>query len=479
VNIDLPFIIGGERLDADPDSAHEIQFGGGNSIRVPHMTLEIAEAICRQPRHLLADVPLDEIVAFLVNVGHNWKSKEYSRRRVYIRHLCRFLGYSEKMADTEANWIALLLSSHYRLYDMLETELGSRHMVDEWVPREEAYIRAVPRGRALHILPGNVPISTVASFARGLITKNTTVAKAASEDPITPIALALSCMDVDPTHPVTRSLSVVHWPGGTTGPAQDALLADADAICVWGGSDAVTWAMRNAAADTEVIKFGPRRSVAIVAPGADPTKVARALAHDVSMYDQRACFSVRQVFVLDPRPELAKEIAAALETYRTLVPRGRHDIDELACGSLARLEASFLGDDVQVSEDGGWSIITSAPSKVEAHPLGRTLYVHPVTSFAEILPHLDATVQTLAISPWSLGAQIRDACALRGVARIVELGMNNVFRVGGSHDAMYPLQRLVRYVSHEMPSRVLVKGITTPLDQTTFLEEDRFVEFIP
>ncbi|NJM90781.1 MAG: hypothetical protein HC863_00340 [Myxococcales bacterium] len=88
-------------------------------------------------------------------------------------------------------------------------------------------------------------------------------------------------------------------------------------------------------------------------------------------------------------------------------------------------------------------------------------------------------MQTVAVYPSEIGLRIRDLCAKRGVARVVELGLNNVFRVGGSHDGVFPLQRLVRFASMELPSRVPVKGIVIPIDQTLFLEQDRFVEFIP
>ena len=57
--------------------------------------------------------------------------------------------------------------------------------------------------------------------------------------------------------------------------------------------------------------------------------------------------------------------------------------------------------------------------------------------------------------------------------------MNNIFRVGGAHDGIFPLQRLVRMASMELPSKANIKGIAIPVDQTRFLEEDRFLEFIP
>jgi long-chain-fatty-acyl-CoA reductase len=476
-----PIIIAGQRVESTGAGDLELRTRTGEIIHAPALDQATVDRILAEPRAQLADVPLHEITAFLHNVGHNWKSKEYARRRIYERHLCRYYGYSEKMAETEANWIALLLSSHYRIYDTLAAELGSWHIVDDWVAREEAYVRAVPRGRALHILPGNVPLSCIASVIRAIATKNVSIIKASSDDPMTPLALALSFIDTDPVHPVSRALSVVYWQGGTEGELERQLLGDSDVVCAWGGEPAIEWAKRNARAETEVLAFGPRRSVAVIGRGGDRRKVARALAHDVAMYDQRACFSVQRVFVEDLSDELMAEIERAFALYDTLLPRGRHDFDERADLALSSLEAEFHGARVVHPDARSWSIIVEPPDRERAarHPLGRTLHVHPVADAAQVVEHVGPDVQTVAVYPADLAPRLRDALARRGVSRIVELGMNNVFRVGGAHDGMYPMQRLVRLVSMELPARVAVKGIVVPIDQTTFLEENRFTEFVP
>jgi long-chain-fatty-acyl-CoA reductase len=482
MNLELPCIVGGARWRGAPEHRMVLRSAGGE-IAVPAFDDACASAILAQDPWLLASVPLGEIVAFLHNVGHNWKSSEYARRRTYIRQLVNHLGYSQKMADTEANWIAMLLSSHYRHYDALATELGDFRIVDEWVKREEAEVRALPCGRAFHLVPGNVPLSSVSSVLRAVLTKNVSVVKASSTDPITPVALALSFMDVDPDHPVCRALSVVHWRGGTEGDTELRLLRNADVVCAWGGAEAIAWAARNAPPAVEVVKFGPRRSLAVVGAGADLDKAARGLAHDVSMYDQRACFSVQHVFVEQALEAFVDRLARALALYQDILPRGQHDFDDRAGVSLSLAEAAVLGADVQRGPGAAWAIVIGTGEAggrvLDEHPLGRTIYVHPIRSAQEVAAFVTPSIQTIAVAPWRVAGEIRDACALRGASRFVELGMNNVFRIGGTHDGMYPMQRLVRIVSTESPASVHVKGISVPVDQTLFLEENRFVEFIP
>ena len=98
---------------------------------------------------------------------------------------------------------------------------------------------------------------------------------------------------------------------------------------------------------------------------------------------------------------------------------------------------------------------------------------------AEVRPFVHSSVQTVAVAPWSSIADLRDDLAPLGISRLVELGMNNIFRIGGGHDGMFPLQKLVRFVNTEMPSDMSSKDVSVTVDQTLFLEEDRFLEFVP
>jgi long-chain-fatty-acyl-CoA reductase len=475
----FPFVVAGKRVQCERDTSQLVKMRGEEVIELPVLTPSIVSQILGQDRLLLQDVPIQEIVAFLSNVGKSWKNLESSRRRLYIRYLVRYLGFSEKMAEHEANWIAMLLCSHYRILDALDTELGDRHVLDQWIPIEEVEIRAFPKGRSLHVLPGNVPLAGVTSIIRALVTKNVCVVKTSSDDPITPIFMALSFLDVDSSHPVSRAMSVIHWKGGEDTADIHRLVHASDIVCAWGGADSLEWVTKAARAQTELIKFGPRRSFAVVGEGAHISDTARQIVHDVSVYDQRACFSIQRVFVKTALlGELVERLAHAFTMYDSLLPKGHHSFDEFASRSLARLEAEYAGSTVMADRSQNWMIIVGSGAEC-THPLGRTLFIHPYESTDEIAAHIDETIQTIAVAPWSLGRDLRDQWAAAGAARIVDTGLANVFRIGGSHDAMYPLQRLVRIVSHEAPKTTHIKGITLPVDQTRFLQEDMFGELIP
>jgi long-chain-fatty-acyl-CoA reductase len=468
----IPAFCHGQRWLAPQQQPLET-FGG--EVRLPLADERFAAALAAGGDNL-AQMPIDAILGFLKNVGRSWRSRDYVRRQLYVRALQEHKGYSERMAQNEADWIALLLCSDYRIYDTLTVELGSWHVLDDWMPREECHVRALPRGQVLHILPGNVPLSAIVSLLRAIVTKNRSLLKLSSEDPFTPTALVQSFCDIDQNHPVTRSVSSIYWPAEAE--IGGRIARQSDVVIAWGGQAAIDWARAHVSAEAELIAFGPKRSLGLVGAGRDPARVAEAAAVDISLYDQKACFSLRQIFVESSVAEaFTTALADALNRFGEIVPAGRMAPDEAADISLTYLEWMFAGA-LTVSGD-RWRVVTCAPDQVSRHCLGRTVFVHPVAELSQALRYIDRSVQTVGIAPWERGRDLRDVLAARGVSRIVELGMHNIFRVGGAHDGMFPLQRLVRWVSHESGAGRLVKGINVRIDQTEFLKNDRLLEFVP
>ena len=223
----LPFVIDGGPLEARGDVEQQLLGAPFGDVLLPRCA-----ALPEPSAELaLATTPTQEIIGFLHRVGRLWESDEYVRRRVYVRQMQQLLGYSEQMAVVEADLIAATLRGSSRLWDTLEVELGSRFVLDRWERREDCETRALPKGTVVHVLSGNVPIAGVLSILRSLITKNRTWVKLASGDPVTPTQLALSFLDADPEHPVSRALRTLYWPNDSAEGA--ALLRAADGVCVW------------------------------------------------------------------------------------------------------------------------------------------------------------------------------------------------------------------------------------------------------
>ncbi|ATF10300.1 long-chain-fatty-acyl-CoA reductase LuxC [Candidatus Enterovibrio altilux] len=477
----IPMIINGqiEKQFENTEKNMKIDFNNGALVYLPSISLLHIKKIIEYEN--INTLKLHDIINFLYTVGQRWKNEEYSRRRTYIRELKKFMGYSEQMAKLEANWIAMILSSKSALYDAVDNELGSRHITDEWIPQDECYVRAFPKGKSMHLLAGNVPLSGISSIIRAILTKNQCIIKTSAADPFTAHALAMSFIDTDPEHPITRSLSVVYWSHDDDTSLPEQLIKGMDVVLAWGGSAAIEWAVKHSPPIIDVIKFGPKKSLSLIDNPENISAAATGVAHDICFYDQQACFSSQNVFYIGNSYQAFKsELKNSLNLYKKILPKSKQNFDEQAVYSLTVKECQFAGLNVDIDAEHEWMIIESDPGVEFNQPLGRCVYLHHAVNFDKVLKFIvKYQTQTVSIYPWESSFKYRDYLALKGAERIVESGMNNIFRIGGSHDTMRPLQRLVRFISQERPFDFTAKDVAVKIEQTRFLEEDKFLVFVP
>ncbi|WP_261881423.1 aldehyde dehydrogenase family protein [Vibrio coralliirubri] len=473
----LPLIING-LICSTGRGSHEITFEE-NKVKIDSFNVEHISQMLNQ--EVLIDLDINNIINFVYTVGQRWKNEEYSRRRTYIRNLITYLGYSPQMAKLEANWIAMILCSKSALYDIVNTELGSTHIQDEWLPQGECYVRAFPKGRVMHLLAGNVPLSGVTSILRGILTKNQCIVRMSASDPFTAHALAMSFIDVNPDHPISKSISVLYWPHKADTTVAEELISHMDAVVAWGGHDAIDWAVKHSPSHIDVLKFGPKKSFTILDEPTNLDEAASGAAHDICFYDQNACFSTQNIYFCGDNYEAFKDkLVEKLCLYENILPKSRQSFDEEALFSFTRLECQFSGLNIISEPDNKWMIIESDAGVEYNHPLSRCVYIHKINKVEDVIDYIEKhKTQTISFYPWRSSTKYRDIFAQKGVERIVESGMNNIFRAGGAHDAMRPLQRLVRFVSHERPYSFTTKDVSVEIEQTRFLEEDKFLVFVP
>jgi long-chain-fatty-acyl-CoA reductase len=295
------------------------------------------------------------------------------------------------------------------------------------------------------------------SIFRSAITKNQTIAKLPKRDLLTTLLFALSFAEFAPDHPITRSISAVYWEPGS--PEEDEIVDMADVVCAWGQRESLESIKRKLSYGTEFVEFGPKRSLQLIGRDTpDYGYAAMKAAYDISMYDQEACFSPQEAFVEgDPAP-FVEGLKEWLEKGLIRIPRGPLGDDAKARISRARSEAKFRGWQVHSPAHSAWTIIvTDGSCTVQSHPLGRCIYIHPVREIRDALPFIDKDTQTVAVHPPELGAELADALAERGVARITEVGRSGRPRPGFAHDGIYPLSRLIRWVTQERGIRFKYK----------------------
>lgn len=451
--IDLPLIVNGVARYADgpqDDDVHLLRFESGAAVRIPRFHQAHLDEIHAAAADLdaeLAAVSSAEIITFLGKVGELWDARRLAARMFVRRHAHTLTQFPDVMMERDYETIGHFLAQRWHLYDQIESEFGDQRILDEWLPVQMSYRRAYPRGLVLHYLVGNLPLASMYSLCRGMVTKNRSIAKLPSRDPISPVGLALAVLEVDPQHPVSRALSLPYWPHGDA--VGDAAIASVDAACVWGGEAAVRSVRSKLGVNVPLAEYGPRHSASVVdLTQTDPREAAMRVVEDAAFYDQEACFNTQRVFV---KGDTAAFVAAAREAFATFtgnLPFVTENRDVLANRSALLAEASFRGFPSTVTPD--WAVVELPLGTTDLpHPLGRTLFVHPVEDLGDVARHLDRHSQTLSVHPWRITTEHRDRWAAAGADRLVEAGFSRMPRAGFTHDGSLGMHTLVRLVSIE------------------------------
>jgi hypothetical protein len=135
---------------------------------------------------------------------------------------------------------------------------------------------------------------------------------------------------------------------------------------------------------------------------------------------------------------MARFAEVAAPTYR--VP------DADAHVMRARIEAEAEGWKVHSSCGADWTIVvTDGPCRIDQHPLGRTIFLHPCNSPADVLPLIDDNVQGVAFEPFSMAWEWADVVSALGACRIIPVGRSCRMRDGFIHDGFHPMRRMVRW----------------------------------
>lgn len=442
--INIPKIICGHEIHpGDGTDDVTIDYAGGVVVRIPRLTEDDLDRIAAS-RRLLHDVPLGEVTEYIRRGAIGIGDVGAGLGREALELCCSITGFSREMVAQDYQLIGGFLANRNVMYDLLDAELGDHRMADEWVRRQVARVRAFPRGRVLHVVAGNVPMSSIYSLVRSILTKNHSLVKLPSRDLISCLYFARSLIRNNPAgHPLSEAISAFYC--DSADPAFDRLIRASDMVCGWGQGSSLLALKQRLPHGVPLLEFGPRRSLSLVyADECDPDKAAMRIAHDVAIYDQEACFSPQRLFVIGQPETLVDAIGRWLDVQHVHYPLGRMTDDAKSHIKRITMEALYRGADV--SSGASWTtIVARDPMTTLEHPLGRTLFIHPIEAEEDMLPFVDDETQSISVYPFRPHAEhLGNLVCARGVARLCEAGMISHFRQGFTHDGQWPLQQFVR-----------------------------------
>jgi len=448
--LSLPIMVCGELRYPQGNDVVELEYTDDLRVRLPQLRKADVEQIVAN-RESLQDISLADVSEYLSAAGRLWVDPQHQLRREAVERAEATTGYSRETVEYDYWTMGDFLMFRNNYYDLLDAELGDHKMLEEWVRNQVARVRAYPRGRALHFLVGNVPLASVGSMVRSILTRNHTVVKLPARDPVSSLYFARALVEANGLdHPLSRSLSVAYWDHDAE--ACERLLEASDVVCAWGRGASLQAIKARVPHSVPYVEFGPKRSLSLVyAEEIDVEQAALRIAHDISLYDQEACFSPQRLFVIGDPTALVTSLANRLKEQAEVFPAGRRTPDVASHVLRTRLEARFRG--WQMIENGGrWTIIVCKDPRpsIDA-PLSRTIFVHPVDSLSEVTPHVDDETQTIAVLPHDRALDVANVVCARGAVRVCEGGLTGHFRQGFTHDGGYPLQQFVRLAHIDAP----------------------------
>lgn len=442
--LNLPVLIAGERIE-HADAEHSFEYGGGLIISSPKVDRTYVNAALATDKSLLKALHLEEIALFLDEVGKAWLNPKNPWREMAMKYGPAVTGYPPDNIERDLNFVG---SSMIRpnLIDLIDTDLGDAGVLDDWTRYKSVHYRAWPKGLAAHIMVGNVPLAGFFTLIRSLATKNITIAKTSSRDVLIPQCLVQCIHDVDPTHPVVKALTALYWESESE--IENDVLQNADVVTVWGRAQSIAAVKNRVPYGTDVVEFGPKRSLAIVdtLQLSDMDTTAMWLSFDVMNYNQEACFSTQEIFCVGPVDELVAALKSWLTQFGEVAAPTYRVPDADAHVLRARIEAQAQGWTVHAPHGADWSVIvTNGPCRIDHHPLGRTVFIHPCEGPGDVLPLIDDNVQGVAFEPFAMASEWADVVSALGACRIIPVGKSCRMREGFIHDGFHPMRRLIRW----------------------------------
>jgi Acyl-CoA reductase (LuxC) len=407
----------------------------------------------------LLNVPLSEIIDFLVLTGEKIRDPKNEFMAECIDRMCSTHILPREVVGAQAMYAASYLDRR-KLMAEVEQNFPDPRALDEWVPKEDftgrkSFVRAFAP-RLIHVLPGNSPGVAVKSVAQGAMVKAINLFKMSSSDPFTMVAILRIMAEIDPTHPIVRSMSAAYWRGGDD--AIERVLYRPqyfDKIVAWGGGDAINNVVKYLGPGFQLVSFDPKTSISMVgkealADEATLDAVADLASMDVMTLNQEACVASRYQFVEGSEADVDR-FCAALHKHIARRAADSGDVRPMAMDMKEEIEALMMMDD----EYGVWGktdgkgLVVRSDEPVDFHPINKTANVVRVDSLDDAVKWINVATQTVGFYPFDRMPDYRDRLAAGGAQRVVHLGEAGPSTIGNPHDAMYPLHRFVHWMVHE------------------------------
>jgi hypothetical protein len=465
--ISVPLIIRGEIIE---DYAKE--FGGRSGdvrFKTPDVTKYLDRLLIDDPLSLgdLYSISLDDIIEFLEELGQRLDLDKNRHWREAFEVSCLASNLSRSVLEELYRTCAMLFRPAY-VRDLIAARFGAEYL-EGWVPRtliDGRIINVRAMGaRGVHVIAGNVPLVAAFTLLRSTVTRSDSIIKLPSNDLLTMGALARTMIEIDPTHPLTKHLSVAYWKGGDEAVESEIYLpSHIEKIVAWGGFASVKHITKYLQPGLDLITLDPKNSTTLIGREALENEetmrdAARRAAIDMGGYDQEGCANARVMFLESGTD--AAGIAAAnrigeymyeeLQKLPRTISNGPVHFDptlksEIQAILPLRNFYRVYCDPKNIEK--GAVIVSQMGEQVDFGRLlyGRVSNLVPVDNIESALDYFTAATQTVGIYPDALRVKLRDRCALRGGQMLVPVGYAVTASLCAPLDGIEAERRMCRWI---------------------------------
>ncbi|MHA2224627.1 MAG: acyl-CoA reductase [Candidatus Hodarchaeales archaeon] len=436
----------------------------------PDVNKYLDKILLKNPSQLkdLYNLSIEEILEFMDDLGKRLVIEENEYLQECYELACEASGLTPSVLHTTYKALPLFLSKE-TLHDMLEKRIGIKFL-EGWVPTTLSDGRTVSvrafGARTAHIIAGNVPLVAAGTIARSACTRCDTIIKLPSNDPLTATALARTMIDMDPNHPITKSVTVIYFKGGDEAfETQFYRPEHIEKIIAWGGFASIKHITKYMQPGIDLITLDPKLSMSIIGAQAFLNEntlrtAAQRAAIDIGSFNQEACVNSRVIYVQSGTDEQGITNLNQLGAYlyysltslppHVSTPSKDFDLSLKANIDGLRMDESFYK--VYGGEGNEGAVIVSQfdePVDFSDQLCGRVVNLVPIDDIQTAVQSVNAYTQTVGIYPETLKASIRDDLILNGVQRIVSLGYAPSGSFATPQDAIEPLRRMCKWVMDE------------------------------
>lgn len=444
--------------------------GAGRTFLTPDVAKYIDLVTLRDSSALgdLYSISLSDIYDYLEELGKRLTLRQNPHWKQAFEVSC----HSSNLSRSVLEHIYSTAPQMYRrahVSEVVEARIGSAYL-EGWVPTKigegaEILVRAIG-ARSLHITAGNIPIVPLITMMRSAITRNDTIVKQPSNDPLTMAALALTMIEMAPDHPLTKHMTVCYWKGGNT-EIEERICNPLciDKIVAWGGHASIKHVSRYIRPGIDLITLDPKNSTMMLGKEvfddeAVMEKIAVRAATDIASWDQEACSNARVIFLesgtdakgIERANKFGERVFKAIANLPRTTTNGPLRFDSQLLSEIKSILS--MGDFYKVFTDrnaipkSGAVIVSQTSDPVDFTGLlyGRVANIVPVDDIESALSYFSAATQTVSVFPDELRRRIRDVAALAGGQRFIPVGYSTTGSIVAPQDGIEPERRMCRWV---------------------------------